>query len=42
MHSNTKNLIKLVNLIKDNMITPKIVQLYKLIYWINYKNNNIF
>jgi hypothetical protein len=39
--SDIKNLIKLVDLVNGNMRTPKIVQLYKLIDWINNKNYNI-
>jgi hypothetical protein len=40
MISNLEGLVKTVNLINDYMRTPKIVQLYKLIDWINNKNKN--
>lgn len=39
--SDIKGLIKSVNLINGYMRTPKIVQLYKLIDWINNKSHNI-
>lgn len=40
--SDIKTLITLTNLINGCMRTPKIVQLHKLIDWINNKNYNIY
>ncbi len=39
--SNLKNLIKVINLINGYMRTPKINQLYNLIYYINARGFNI-